>query len=408
MNPELDVRVGTAADSRARSELLAGLFLSDFDQAISDRRQMVNEPERSLVATDGEQLVGTAAILSREMSVPGASLPAAHVTAVGVAPTHRRRGLLRRLMETQLGQIRDRGVEPIAALWASESGIYGRYGYGLASSHVSYSIATAETSVPGQTPAGRLRMVPIEDVRDQLADLFERVRLDRPGMSNRPGRWWEYLVLDPESRRDGMSARRCVVYEDDGHLQGYALWRVKSERNATGPAGRVHVSEFIAGTSQAYAALWRFLLEIDLTRTVTYHFAAVDEPLPHLVTNAEAVGVETSTALWVRVVDVPTALAARCYAAPVDVVLEIGDPLLSGNSGRWHLVGDATSATCKPTDAEPALSLDVATLGAAYLGGTSLTSLADAGRVDQHQPGVLASTSVAFGWHCAPTAVEIF
>ena len=154
--------------------------------------------------------------------------------------------------------------------------------------------------------------------------------------------------------------------------------------------------------------LWRFLLSIDLTRTVRFWYAAADEPLQYLVNEPRALGGRTGDAHWVRLTDLPAALAARRYAAPVDVVLDVSDALLPENAGRWRLAADSTGATCEPTTDPADLACDVADLGAAYLGHTSLGTLAAAGRVREVRPGALAAASTAFGWYRSPSALDIF
>jgi predicted acetyltransferase len=404
---EPELRTATDEELPELYEFIAGAFLDDPDDELIDVERMVWEPDRFHVLTDGGRFVGSGGVLTRELTVPGAVLPAAHVTAVAVAATHRRRGLLTQIMKAQLDTVRDGGTEPVAVLWASEAAIYGRFGYGTAASHVEYKIPVLETSLPG-TATGQIRQVKPKEATSQFAEVYESVRADRPGMSGRPGRWWEHLMADPKERRHGMSTLRGAVYEEDGRPLGYALWRVKGTWGESGPNGEVAVREVVASTTEAYAALWRFLLSIDLVRTVKFSFAAEDEPLPFMVTNQYALTPSTSPSLWVRIVNVANALAARRYATPVDVVLEVADRLLPDNAGRWHLVGDSTSAKCEATTAEPDLSLDVRELGAAFLGGTSLHRLAAAGLVTEHRPDVLAKVSTAFGWHRAPASIEVF
>lgn len=408
MTADLELRTCTLDDFDELAVLITGAFLGDVEEGVTDLHRLVHEPDRTHVITDAARMVATGTVYTRDLTIPGALVPVAHVSGVAVASTHRRRGLLSRIMSAQLEAIRDRGTEPVAALWASEGAIYGRFGYGAAAWHVHYTIPTTETTLPGQTPGGRLRPAVPNEVIEELAEVYDRARVERPGYSGRPGKWWQRLIADPKSRRRGYTALRAVLHEVDGRVDGFALWRAKGGWNDTGPAGQVDVSEVVATSTEAYTSLWRFLLSIDLTRTVKYEFGAVDEPLLHLVTNPSGLAGMVGPSLWIRIVDVPAALATRRYATPVDVVFEVSDAMLPGNAGRWHLVGDATSAKCEATDAEPHLSLDVRELGAAYLGGTSLRALADAGLVTEHRPGSVDAVSVAFGWHRAPATIEIF
>jgi predicted acetyltransferase len=199
-----------------------------------------------------------------------------------------------------------------------------------------------------------------------------------------------------------------VLHESSHGTTGYALWQTTADWAPTGPQGEVQVREVVGADPEAYLALWRFLLSIDLTRTTHYHFAAVDEPLIHLVDEPRRLGGRLNESLWVRLVDLPRALAARRYAAPVDVVLDVTDRVLTGNTGRWRLTGDRHTATCTPTHDPADLACDVLELGSAYLGGMSLAALGAAGRVRELTPGALAATATAFGWHRLPAAAEVF
>jgi predicted acetyltransferase len=402
------MRAATDADLPALVEFILGAFLRDPEDDELDVQRLIAEPDRTHMIIDGATIVGTGMILTRDLTVPGAVIPAAHVTGVAVASTHRRQGLLTRIMTAQLEAVRDRGTEPVAVLWASEGAIYGRFGYGVASWQMEYTIATRDTALTVPAPPGRLRQAVPKDVIGDLSAVFERVQATRPGRSGRDERWWKYHTADPRSWRRGRSAQRAVLYDSGDEVEGYALWRVKSDWSSTGPDGEVGVIEVVASTADAYRALWRFLLSIDLTRTVKYYFAAPDEPLAQLVTNPSGLDASAGPGLWVRIVDLPRALAKRRYTAPVDVVLDITDTMLPGNAGRWRLVGDATAARCEATDDEPDLALDVGHLGAAYLGGTSLLSLGAAGLVTESRAGALAAASTAFSWSPAPLSIEIF
>jgi predicted acetyltransferase len=405
------MRTATADDWPAITDLLAGAFADDFPEEERDRDRIVFEPERTLVMLDGDQFVGNAAAYTRDLTVPGeAAVAAGHVTLIGVRPTYRRRRILTRLVEQQLRDIRAAG-EPLAVLWASEGRIYQRYGYGMASTKLLLSMDRREVRLlqpPAAAGEGRLRDAALADVRKELAQVYERMRLHRPGWSTRDERWWEYLTTEPASVRRGATEAQALLYEGPDGCEGYAVWRTKANWTNTGPAGEAQVRELVAASVPAYLALWQFLLTVDLTRTVRYWCAATDEPLLHLVNEPRHLGGLYGDGLWVRLVDLPAALTARRYAAPVDVVFEVADGLLPENAGRWRLRGSAEGATCTRTDDPADLVCGIAELSAAYLGGTSLAQLADGGRVRAATPGSLRSASTAFGWHRAPSALEIF
>ncbi|GIF15304.1 UPF0256 protein [Actinoplanes teichomyceticus] len=401
------IRPGTIEDFPAVCELLELVFHEDIEGEARAAEEAVFEPERSLIADDSGVVAGHAIAFSRRLTVPGAALPAAHISMVGVRPTHRRRGLLTALMHRQLREIAEAGREPIAVLWASETSIYPRFGYGPAIGRLKFSIMNREvrlTAAPAAQP-GRLRMGDPATLLPDLRRVYDRLRPGRVGWSERDDRWWRFVLSDPKDRRDGATRQYAVVHEGAGGPDGYALWRVRHGWNEHGPDSEVAVREVAAGDPEVYQALWRFLLGIDLSRTVTYSMAAVDEPLQYLVDEPRRLGAALADALFVRLVDLPGALAARRYRAPVDVVLEVEDPILAANTGRWRLTGGPDGATCVRTGDPADLSCSVSDLGAAYLGGTSPAALAAAGRVRQLTEN---DPSTAFGWHRAPSVTEVF
>jgi predicted acetyltransferase len=366
-----------------------------------DRRhyERIDEPERSLAWFDDGRIVAATGIYSRQVTVPGGAVPCAAVTAVGVVPTHRRRGLLTAMMRRQLENVHAHG-DPVAILWASEGGIYGRFGYGIAARIGRLTARRPLARLATPPPLGDpLRAGPAGDHVEAMGAVYERVRPRRPGMLDRLGPWWDVRVYDPESQRRGAQPLQAVLVPD-----GYALYAVRSDHDEDGPAGEVTIRELVAATPAARAVLWAFLLDQDLTRTITWRLAPPDEPLWLMLTDPDAVRIDLGTALWVRLVDVASALAARTYLSDPDVVLEVSDRFCPWNAGRYRLAGGG----CERTEAGPDLALDAAALGAAYLGGTTLHELAGAGRVAELSPGALARASAAFRGDVAPWCPEIF
>jgi predicted acetyltransferase len=411
-SPEISLRTAVADDWDTISMLLGLVFHVTDEKAMRGVEGSVFEPERAIVAEDGDLIVGHAAAFTRELTVPGAILPAAHVTLVGVAPTHRRRGLLTRMMHRQLEEIAAAGREPIAVLWASETKIYPRYGYGMAAQRLEADIMTREVKLadpPGlPAPDGTLRLVrPAEAIPD-LAKVYEQMRASRIGWSSRDDRWWRFVLSDEPSKREGATPLHGVVYDTPHGPAGYAVWRTESHWDDHGPDAKVRVREVVATDPAAYLVLWRFLLTLDLTRTASVPFLALDEPLQHLVDEPRRLGARAKDSLWVRIVDLPKALAARRYVTGVDVVLDVQDPLLKQNTGRWRLTGGPDGATCTRTDDPADLSCTVLELGAAYLGGVTPAALAAAGRIRELTPGSLTAASTAFGWHRMPNPTEVF
>ncbi|MFC9885796.1 GNAT family N-acetyltransferase [Streptomyces pilosus] len=364
----------------------------------------LTEYDRFLGAWEGGECVASAGAFRFRLTVPGgASVAAAGVTMVSVAATHRRRGVLTSMMRRQLDDVRSWG-EPLAVLTASEPAIYGRFGYGAATFQADAEIDTrrAGLSVPPGTDDVHLRYVDPADALDACEAVYARLVPGRPGMVARGPGWERLGVLDPESDRGGASPLQCVVAERDGRTVGYARFRVKPSWGPGGPDGEVLLSALEALDAAAGAALWRFLFDIDLTSTLVARGRPVDESWQYLVSDIRRGRPTLKDALYVRLVDVGAALAARTYRAPVDVVLEVEDAFCPWNAGRWRLSGDAKGASCERTEDAADLALSVRELGAAYLGGVGLTALASAGRVRELRYGALAEASLAFGSDPAP------
>ncbi|HEX5494789.1 MAG TPA: GNAT family N-acetyltransferase [Mycobacteriales bacterium] len=389
---------------------LQDAFSADSHPDDRDNDLVVFEPERSLAVFDGDQIVGTAGAFSRQLTLPGRAVPVAAVTMVGVAPTHRRRGLLTAMMRRQLTEVFEGGREAVAALWASEGAIYGRFGYGL---------STHQATLTGRTDRMRLRpgtdltttvlrQVDVAELPLLAGGMRERLRLRTVGWLDRPDRWWRFQFHAPERRGSGAGVMRAVVCEQAGEVTGYAAYQISGDWQPTGPEHKVRVHEMAAATAPARAATWSFLINLDLVRWIRASRRPVDEPLRHLVTDGRALGLSMVDNLWVRTVDVGRALSARCYAHEVDVVLDVTDDFCRWNVGRWRLSGDRHGAECARTTSRADLALSSTELGAALLGGTALSVLAAAGRVRELRPGILARASGAFATDRAPWCPDIF
>lgn len=409
---DYEMRAITADEVPAFFTILTAAFGDDANDDELAVESLTAETERTIAVFDGPDIVATAGAFSFDMAVPGGRLPTAGVTYVSVRPTHRRRGLLSTMMRSQLHDIHQRG-EPIAALWASEAAIYGRFGYGVASQLLRIEIDRVDTSVRNDVaddPSLRLRLVTPGDVASDIENIELALVDRRPGQFVRDKRWIDTLVADPKSRHGGMSGLRGILAYDGDDPVGYALYRSKNDavRPHMLPDGQVIVFAQAALTPAADVALARALLSLDLMRRIRWWNRPMDTSLPHLLTDARQARTTVLDGLHVRVVDLPTALEGRRYAAPVDVVLEVEDPLCEWNTGRWQLRGDADSAQCTRTDDEPTLQLSMEDLGAVYLGGTTLSTLASAGRVKAVDEQALQRASMAFSWHIAPWCPVVF
>jgi predicted acetyltransferase len=371
--------------------------------------QRAIEPERALVVQSGEEIVATTALFSfPALAVPGAQVPIAGVSAVGVHPVHRRRGMLDRMMRRVLEDVHERGDEAIAGLWASEAGIYGRYGYGLATRLWELSVRSAEAQLRVPAPEARPRPGAPADLLADIKAVHAAHQRERVGTLARDDLHWEFEIADFEHDREGFGRLRALVWDGPDGPAGYALYAVRGKWEDHHPADEVKLNELVAATPEAARALWDHLLSLALTRKLTWGMGALDEALPHLLTDPRAVGGTVRDALFVRLVDVPRALAERRYTLPVDVVFEVTDAACPWNAGRWRLSGDATGADCERTTDAAELGLDVTELGATYLGGTTFAELGAAGRVTEHTPGALAAASQAFKGLREPWAADMF
>jgi predicted acetyltransferase len=388
--------------------------------AAIEQELMIFEFDRSLAAFDGDAIAGTAAAYSFQLTVPGGIADAAGVSFVGVLPSHRRRGILSAMMRHQLGDIANRG-EAIAALFASESGIYGRYGYGCASEQLRLAIrrgegtlgpAVADRAATQHGPV-RLRAARPAVLRTELAKVFEATAPHRPGTMARDDRWWQCLLADPEADRSGMGPLTCLLADDDSGPRGYALYRTKGDWTDDGlPSGSLLVRELITADAAATAALWTDLLTRDLIGEVIARQRPVDDPLLDMLADRRRARAYLTDGLWIRLIDVPAALRKRRYSCAADVVIEVTDELLPANAGRWRLQcpgGTGGGAPgCERTTAAADIELPVAALGAAYLGGTRLGALAAAGHVTERTSGALAKLSAAMYADPAPWCPSIF
>jgi predicted acetyltransferase len=366
----------------------------------------IAEIDRTLAAFDRGRIVGTAGAGSWELTVPGpAIVPAATITAVAVLPTHRRRGVLTALMARQLDDVLDRG-EAVAVLTASESIIYGRFGYGLATWAMAFAIDRLHAGLARPVGVdGRVVMLDKDEAAKRIPDLYEELRHRHLGALSRPPGWWADYFRDPEDDRYGASSRFYALHESDtGEADGFVAYRVKKSWMDDGvPAGETQVYELYGAGPAVRTALWQFCLGVDLTATLSCSNAPIDEPLRWMLSDPRRLRV-TGVAdwLWARLVDIPAALGARRYTSPVRLVLDVEDSFKPHNTGRYELVAGPDGAECQRTDSEPDLALSVADLGALYLGGVGCTALARAGRIEERRPGALAAGDALFTTADAP------
>ncbi len=363
--------------------------------------------ERLHAVLEDGQVVAGAGAYGFELTLPAGPAPCAGVTVVGVLPSHRRRGLLRRMMDAQLRDIRERG-EPVAALWASEETIYGRFGYGLASLCMNLAARRRHVRVrPELERRGSVRLIDQDEALRVLPGLYDRVRRRSPGFVSRTREWWEIRKLSdrPEVRR-GAGPLVRALYERDGRAAGWALYRIAQEGSTVEDWKKtVKVTEVHGVDDRARLELWRFLLEIDWTDRVTVEGVAVDDPVLLGVDRVNELRARVYDGLWVRAVDVGAALSARGVSTDGRATIEVtADPDFADNVGTWTVEGDRVRRSSR----RPDVRVDVQGLGATLLGGFTFAQLARAGRAEEGARGGLARADSLFRVERAPWCPEIF
>lgn len=382
---DVAIRVATDDDVEAMLRLNGLAFGSMWPPEHHDAARELLDLDRFRLAYDGAHLVGVAGVYTQEVTVPGgAQVGHGGVTGVAVAPTHRRRGILRMLMHAVHRDVDERG-EPLAMLGASEGGIYERFGYGVASHVRVIEIDRRRTQVrPERRPApGTVHPVEPDDPR--IDEIFDRYRRRRVGEINRTPAAERLFRMD-----EGAGLTGAI------HRDGFALWKLEAKWNRGHPAHELTLHDVVAATPEAHAALWHTVLSVDLVGPISaYRAASVDDALPYLLTDPRALRtVELNDGLWINVRDVGRALAARTYGTDDEFVLDVdlGD---DGNQ-RWKIAGGPDGAAARRARSRPDLALDRASLGAIYLGGVRPSTLARAGRLVARNEAVLRRADAFF------------
>jgi len=352
-------------------------------------------------AADNE-LVAAGCIFSKQMTFPGGRVhPAAGVSWIGVRPGWRRRGLLRGLMKAQLHGLHDTGGEAIAILTASEAGLYGRYGYGQSVNRQVFRVEHGAVFHSGVAIDNVLE-IRAERAPDIVKPLYARVAAIRTGYLARTDAVWAMRFSDHDLLRNGASKKRWAVHPD-----GYVSYRVKSEWSERGPNFTLHLDEICAATDRAFASLWRYVLDFDLTRQVTYDKGWLDDPLLDLLHDPRSVTVDLRDHIWLRIVDLQRAIGLRTYSRSARVAVEVTDSFCPWNQGTWIFDLDGSGGTVTRTEQTAAVRLDIRDLGACFVGGTPLARLMTAQRVSG-EPAAVLELGAALATPLAPWCPEGF
>ena len=409
----------TEEELKAFYEPLAIAFGEDLSPEELEAERPLMDLDRLINAFDGERRVGSAGAFSMQLTVPGgAAVGTAGITAVGVVPDQRRRGVLRQMMRWLLDDATRRG-EPIAILWASEAAIYQRFGFGMSTLVSSFEVDRARIVFREPLPPRddvRIRMVEVDEAAQSFSAIYERIRASVPGSIRRAEVMWRNLLLpDALWMRGKHGARYRAVIEIGGEVRGYTTYRLNNDWDARGPNGTLLVLEVQALDPEAEDYLWQWLVSMDLVVTFKAFRAPVPHPLQLRLLEPRRLGVRTGDGLWLRFVDVARALEARTYAGAGEVVLEVQDPLIESNAGRWRL-RTASDGTARVTaigdpgsgDAAADIGLSVGDLASVYLGAWRFSDLVAAGRVRELRPGAVWDADRMFATPRPPYANTMF
>lgn len=371
----------------------------EIERVTANIRRMGHQRVRAV--EDRGELVATGGVWPLKLGVPGGEVVGcAGVTWIASHPTHRRRGLLRRIMGELHAQARSDG-DPVAALWSMESGIYARFGYGIASDIRTMRFDPTRIRFRDDTAdPNPVRRVDRKEALRLFPEVSDAVGRVRPGGFRRDSGWWEERTLPADNDA------RLVVTEREGRPTGYAFYTTEPGLDDHLPSGTLKVQTVTASTPGAWTGLWRFLCGHDLIAKLEYTFMPADDPLPGLVTEPRRLRTLLVDGLWVRLLDIGASLAGRRYSTPLSVDLELSDPD-HDMAARWHLETDGATAVCEPTEATPQIRLGLEDLGSCYLGRSNLAAAARAGRVTG-DADVIRAADLAFSWDPPPHCPEIF
>ena len=351
---------------------------------------------RSLAVFDGSEIIGGCQAHQLEMSIPGGTSAVAGVSNVAVQPTHTRQGVMTRMMRRQLTDIHEWG-EPLAALFASESSIYGRFGYGVGTVHESWKLERPYNAYArNHESSGRIVFLDPDEAVEKLPEAYRRGTAGRPGVFPKPPHKWQEEAGSPEAHEPqprvhgrGRGGLFYAAYEEDGRIDGYAIYR--SNRPT------ITVTELVTVTREAATALWRFCFDLDLMGVTEAIKRPLDDPLPLMLLDPRRLQRTVRDGVWLRVVDARAALEQRTYAGTERLTLEVRDGLCEWNNGRFELEGSGEGASCRDTNGSPDVTIEVSALASAYLGTVSFTTLAGTGLADEHTPGALHRAERMFG-----------
>ena len=352
-----------------------------------DAHRLVFTPDRSIMAFDGKNMVGNALSYEMDMYIPGGISKIAAVASVSVQATHRRKGINRSIMKYQLEDIHSR-QEPLAVLQASESIIYGRYGYGMASFESNLEIEKTRSAYAiDHASEGQPYFIEESEAREIFPQIYSKAIENRVGMVRRRENWWEFRFREP-GLKGGDPKSWFVKYQKNGEADGYLRYTIND--------AELNIIELIASSHEAYSSLWRLCLDMDLVDTIKAEHRPADEELKWMLADPRRLVEHSSDRYWVRLVDVKKALSQRSYSVDGSLTLEVKDSFLPWNQEVVELRSESGESSCATSNRNPDIVLSAGDLGAVYLGGINFSTLLAAGRIEEVTKGSVTKANLMF------------
>jgi len=381
-------------------------FGGDANPAGHDRFLRMMPLERTVAVFEGDEIVGTLGDFPLVLTVPGGSqLSMSGMTMVGVRATHTRQGILRSMVRKHLDNAVERG-DFIAGLWASESGIYERFGFGLSVEFHHTKIDARRLACPVIAPGLDLVKIKPEQLQDVVAPFWGRLASVRAGFIDRDEERWQDIANDHEYTREGASSSRHIVARRDDEVVGYLHYRQRDKWNDMVADGVIEISTMCAQDTEVLLSLWAFALDVDLFPHVSYWNGPVDDPLAYTVNNARAVSRTINDGLYVRILDVAAALQARTYEVDGQITFQLDDDM-GYAAGTYQLTVSNGQGTVAKTESDAEVSLAVRDLGALYLGRACAALYASTGRITGDAAGI-SRLGQLFVTERAPWCPEMF
>ena len=352
-----------------------------------DAHRLVFTPDRSIMAFDGKNMVGNALSYEMDMYIPGGISKIAAVASVSVQATHRRKGINKSIMKYQLEDIHSR-QEPLAVLQASESIIYGRYGYGMASFESNLEIEKTRSAYAiDHASEGQPYFIEESEAREIFPQIYAKAIENRVGMVRRRENWWEFRFREP-GLKGGDPKSWFVKYQKNGEADGYLRYTIND--------AELNIIELIASSHEAYSSLWRLCLDMDLVDIIKAEHRPADEELKWMLADPRRLVEHSSDRYWVRLVDVKKALSQRSYSVDGSLTLEVKDSFLPWNQEVVELRSESGESSCATSNKNPDIVLSAGDLGAVYLGGINFSTLLTAGRIEEITKGSVSKANLMF------------